>query len=336
MQQGVITLQTPPAVFASACIGGGKEHAGPLGEMFDAFDATDTFDKPTWEQSESELQRRTLCKALSKAGLAETDVDILFAGDLINQCTGSAYGLLDFDIPFVGLYGACSTSAEGLALAALLSDKFPCAAVVTSSHNCAAERQFRFPIEYGGQRPPTAQWTVTAAGAFLVSAAQRGPRITEVLLGRSDDSGITDVNNMGAAMATAAADTLCRFFRETKTTPQDYDHIATGDLGAEGSSILRELLATEHITLGENYQDCGVRIYDRERQDMHAGGSGCGCGASVLAGDLLPRLSRGELKNVLYVATGALMSATSVQQGLAIPGIAHLLHLTSACKQGGR
>ena len=329
MQKGPITLDTPPAIFSAACIGGSKEHAGPLGAMLDAYDLTDTFGAPTWEQSEAEMQRKAFAIALQKASRTPQDVDLLLAGDLINQCTSSAYGLLSYDIPFVGLYGACSTSAEGLALAALLSDKFPCAGVVTSSHNCAAERQFRSPLEYGSQRTPTAQWTVTAAGAFLVSRRAHGPRIRDVLLGRSQDSGVSDAANMGAAMATAAADTLLRYFQATDTVPADYDRILTGDLGAEGSSILTELLRREKITLGTEYADCGMLIYDLAAQDMHAGGSGCGCGASVLAGHILPLVENKSYHSILYVATGALMSPASVEQGLSIPGIAHLLHITA-------
>lgn len=329
MQTDFLTIKDPPAIFSAACIGGNKEHAGPLGEMFDDFDPTDTFGAPTWEQSEAELQRKTFSLALQKAGRKPQEVDLLLAGDLINQCTSSAYGLRSYEIPFLGLYGACSTSAEGLALAALLSDKFPCIGVVTSSHNCAAERQFRSPLEYGGQRTPTAQWTVTAAGAFLVSRSAHGPRIRDVLIGRSQDSGVTDAANMGAAMATAAADTLLRYFTKTDTTPADYDRIFTGDLGAEGSSILTELLRREGITLGAEYADCGMCIYDLATQDMHAGGSGCGCGASVLAGHILPLLQNGSLHNVLYIATGALMNPASVEQGLSILGIAHLVHITS-------
>ena len=329
MQTGIRKLETPPAIIAAACIGGGKEHAGPLGVMLDEYDDTDTFGAPTWEQSEAELQRRVFARVLAKAGITEQDVDLLLAGDLINQCTSSAYGLLDYDIPFAGLYGACSTSAEGLALAALLSDKLPCIGVVTSSHNCAAERQFRSPLEYGGQRPPTAQWTVTAAGSFLVSRNGRGPRIRDVLLGRSQDSGVTDAANMGAAMAIAAADTLLRYLRESDTIPSDYDRILTGDLGKEGASILTELLRREGYTLGAEYADCGMMIYDLEGQDMHAGGSGCGCGASVLAGHILPLVAEGRHCNILYMATGALMSPACVEQGLAIPSIAHLVHVTA-------
>lgn len=329
MQQGVIKFAVPPAIFTCAAIGGKKEHDGPLGEMFDAFCADDRFDSPTWEQAESEMARRALATALQKAHRADTDIDVLLAGDLINQCTATAYGLLGFDIPYLGLYGACSTSAEGLALAALLSDKFDTLAVVTSSHNCSAERQFRFPLEYGGQRPPSAQWTVTAAGAFLLSANQNGPRICDVLLGRTVDSGITDANNMGAAMAPAAAETLLRYFAETGRSPQDFFCIATGDLGAEGHAILREIMASEGVHLGDESIDCGMCIYDLEKQDMHAGGSGCGCGASVLAGHLLPILQKGSGREMLYLATGALMSPGAVQQGLAIPGIAHLVHIVA-------
>lgn len=334
--QGIIKLENSPSIIAAASVVGKKEFEGPLGPCFDLHDDKDRFDMDTWEKAESEMQRLALNLALSKCRLKSEEIDLLFAGDLLNQCISSAYGLVNFKIPFFGLFGACSTCAEGLTLAAMAiaGGVAGRCAVVTSSHNCSAERQFRNPIEYGGQRTPTAQWTVTGSGAFILSAHPQGPFITEVLPGRAVNSNIDDPNNMGAAMAPAAADTLERFFAESKTCPTDYDAIITGDLGAEGSAILREFLGAAGFDISEGHNDCGLMIYDCEAQDVHAGGSGCGCSATVLAAHLLPRLNRGELNNILFMATGALMNPASVQQGNAIIGIAHLVHLSNTNGKG--
>ena len=323
MQRGNIVLKNPPVIVASAAVGGKKETEGPYGDCFDMHDLSGRFGKDTWEQSEAQMQGNALSIAMHKAKIRQEEIDVLLAGDLINQCTSSSYGLLSFGVPYFGIYGACSTSAEGLVLASLLlsGGHVNRAAVVASSHFCSAERQFRYPLDYGSQRPPTAQWTVTAAAAFILQAEGDGPRITAVLPGRIVDGGITDANNMGAAMAPAAFDTLKRFLDATGTCPEDYDKIVTGDLGAEGSAILRDLFAREGVTLGEGYTDCGLMIYDRKRQDVHAGGSGCGCSASMLSGVLL----KNGYKKMLYMATGALMSPMSVKQGMSIPGIAHLV-----------
>jgi stage V sporulation protein AD len=333
----IYTFQNPPTIAAAASVVGKKENEGPLGGSFDYVDESDTFGAPTWEQSESEAQRLALGFALNKRGITQEDVDLLFAGDLMNQCTGSSYGLLTYKIPFFGLYGACSTSAEGLCLAAMSTGAGLCerAAVVTSSHFCSAERQFRTPLEYGGQRPPTAQWTVTGAGAFIVEAAGKSGKspnnahIQDVMPGRIIDAGVTDLSNMGAAMTPAVIDSLTRYFKETGTKPSDYDAIFTGDLGYEGSAILIELMRGEGYDLSKTHKDCGMIIYEREAQDVHAGGSGCGCGASVLASHILPKMQRGELRNILYIATGALMSTASVGQKLSIPAIGHVVHLIS-------
>lgn len=329
------------AVLAAASVVGHAEAAGPLGGCFDHCDwEEDRFGQQTWEKAESEMQRRALSLAIDKSGLALADVDLLFAGDLLNQCIGSAYGLLEFGIPYLGLYGACSTAAEGLFLASLSvsGGGAQTAAAVTSSHYCAAERQYRFPIEYGGQRPPTAQWTVTGSGAFIVMQADCAPagcvQIIEGMPGRVVEKGIKDANNMGAAMAPAAIDTLTRYFDATGKTAADFDLILTGDLGREGSAILCELMDAQGTPLGDRHADCGVLIYDLKEQDKHAGGSGCGCSAVVLAGHILPKLARGELRNVLFMATGAMMSPDAVKQGQAIPGVAHLLHLRGAEKGG--
>ncbi len=348
----IFKFENKPAIIACGTVAGQKEWDGALGGVFDCHCEDDTFGMPTWEKAESEMQRLALNHALKKLSWDSTELGLLFAGDLINQCTSSGYGLIDFDVPFLGLFGACSTLAEGLIMAGFTVDAgyVTSAAAITSSHNCSAERQFRFPIEYGGQRTPTSQWTVTGAGAFILgrqneldrdgklASAKKAPpgsnpalfthvRIAEVMPGCAMECGISDPNNMGAAMAPAAADTLLRYFMCSGSKPDEFDLIITGDLAAEGHRLAVELLADKGYQLGANYNDCGLIIYDRERQDMHAGGSGCGCSALVMAADVLPKIERGDFKNVLFIATGALMSQMSVQQGLTIPAIAHLVRL---------
>lgn len=319
----------PPSALGFAAAGGKKEGEGPLGGEFDLLNTDTSFGEETWEKAESRLQLDAVRKALEKAALSPKEIDLIFAGDLLNQCVGSTYGLRALEIPFLGVYGACSTMAESLCLASLFVDSRLAerAVAVTSSHFCSAERQFRFPLEYGGQRPLTAQWTATAAGAVIVGRGN-GPYIREVTVGTITDLGITDMNNMGAAMAPAAASTFATFFKDTGTRPEDYDRIFTGDLGKVGSMLLLELLQEEGYDLSRNHEDCGLLLYSPE-QDVHAGGSGCGCSASVLCARILPRLRKGEYKEVLFAATGALMSPTLVQQGESIPGIAHLIHFSS-------
>ncbi len=324
------------SILSAAAVVGGKEHAGPLGAHFDFFNNTDRFGENTWEKAESEMQRMALAAALDKASLSSSDVEMLFAGDLLNQCTGSSYGLLSYDIPYLGLYGACSTSAEGLLLASAMvgAGYANMAAAVTSSHNAAAERQFRTPLEYGGQRPPTGQWTVTGAGAFILTsheaASERAlAHISASLAGIVVDAGVTDAANMGAAMAPAALSTLERYLAASQTAVADYDLIVTGDLGWEGSRILCDLATASGIDLSPRHNDCGKMIFSRAIQDTHSGGSGCGCSAVVLASYLLPKLQCGELRRMLYMATGAMMSPDSVKQGQSIPGIAHLICLES-------
>lgn len=329
MRKEVIKFKNPPSITAAASVVGKREHEGPFGSKFDIYDESDSFGMPTWEQSEGEMQRQALNLALSKASLKPVDIDAVFAGDLINQCTSSSYGLLDFDIPYFGLYGACSTCAESLLLSAMAvsAGNFEHCAAVTSSHNCSAERQFRFPLEYGSQRTPTSQWTATASGAFIVSNDGNGPYIVEAMGGISTDMGIKDANNMGAAMAPAAISTLCRYFTATNTVPADYDKIITGDLGFEGYGIVIDLMGRQGYDMRPVYTDCGLVIYDREAQDMHAGGSGCGCSASLMAAHFLDEIRSGILKDVLFIGTGALLSQLSVQQGLSIPGVAHLVRI---------
>ena len=327
------------AVISSAGTAVGRsEHEGPIGRCFDVHDPEDRFGQPTWEKAESEMQRIAFSLALKKAGLKTGDVGALFAGDLLNQCVGSAYGLLDFGIPYYGLYGACSTSAEGIMLAAMAVNAgyFERAAAVTSSHNCSAERQYRTPIEYGGQKPPTAQWTVTGAGAFIISTPEADSMIekdypfdahvTAVMPGTVIDGGISDANNMGAAMAPAAADSLLKYFGATGDSPDEFDLILTGDLGRVGSDMLEDLMLAENIDLRGVHDDCGKIIYRGiDRPDVNSGGSGCGCAAVVTAGHVLPKIRSGELSRVLLLATGAMMSPSSVQQGLNIPAIGHVV-----------
>lgn len=323
-------------IIASASAVGKKEREGPLGEDFDLCDPDGRFGERTWERAEGTMQRMALRTALAKGRVCEEELGALFAGDLLNQCVGSAYGLLDFDVPYFGLYGACSTCAEGLLLASCMVTHgvFSLCAAVTSSHYCAAERQYRTPLEYGSQRAPTAQWTVTGAGAFLLGRADTDAKrttpaavITGGMAGRVIEKGVRDLSNMGAAMVPAAADTLLRYFAATSTRPADYDLIVTGDLGFEGGALLCDLMRAEGFSMGERYADCGQMIYAREAQDVHGGGSGCGCSAVVLSARLLPALLAGEYSRMLFLATGAMMSPDSIKQGECIPAVAHLLEL---------
>ena len=310
-----------------ASVAGRLERQGPLGGSIDITDDDSFFGKKTWEQGEAEMQALALRRALRKGGLTPQDVDCIFAGDLLNQNIGATFSLRDFDIPFYGVYGACSTMGESLSLAAMaVAGGFArIAAAQTSSHFCTAERQYRMPVPYGSQRSPTAQWTATAAGCTLLSAQGPGPYITHVTCGKIVDQGITDPNNMGAAMATAAYDTLRAYFADTHTGPADYDAIFTGDLGELGHEIVMDLFRQDGVDMTRNYEDCGMLLYDRDRQDMHAGGSGCGCSAAVFNGYLLTGLKQGRWRRILFAPTGALLSPTSSFQGESIPGICHLV-----------
>ena len=326
MSEKIISLNASFISYGNAV--GKKEYEGPLGERFDMHSTDDRFGKDTWEGAESEMQRLAFNSALGKAKLKFEDIDALLAGDLLNQCVGSAYGLCGCNIPYFGLYGACSTCGEGIMLASILTTHGVCerTAAVTSSHNCSAERQYRNPIEYGSQRTPTSQWTVTGSGAFIIGDGEAGKiKISAAMPGRVIDKGITDANNMGAAMAPAVADTLVRFFSASNTTPEDYDLIITGDLGYEGASLLKEFTDIDGYPLGDNYTDCGILIFNKEKQDTHAGGSGCGCSASVISGYVLPEMERGRFRRVIFVASGAMMSPDMIKQGESIPAIGHLL-----------
>ena len=325
--QRTLALGTPPSVLSFANIGGKFEAQGPLSGYFDELSQDSFFGEKTWEKAESAMQKKVVQRALDQARLKPKDIHYILAGDLLNQCIGSSFGLRELGIPFYGLYGACSTMGESLSLAAMLIDGgfAERTAAVTSSHFCTAERQYRMPVPYGNQRTPTAQWTATASGCVILGDEGAGPGITAVTCGKIVDKGISDVNNMGAAMAPAAYDTLAAHFQATGTGPQDYDLVLTGDLGVLGHQIVTEFFRQDGIDMSKNYQDCGMLLYDIEKQDMHAGASGCGCSASVLCGYLLRQMEANHLKKILFAPTGALLSPTSSFQGESIPSICHAL-----------
>jgi len=359
-----IRFENPPVILSSASVAGKKEGDGPLRADFDIQNDDSFFGQETWEMAESEMQKLSLERAISKADLHAPDVNFVFAGDLLAQCSGSTFGLRDATIPFFGLYGACSTMAETLCVGAMavdggFADRVAC---LTSSHYCSAERQFRMPLEYGSLRTPTSQWTVTGAGCIILASpdcvdpalvesafadstrathphtaasqesspksggVQNTPKITHFTAARIIDNGVTDANNMGAAMAPAAYDTLVTHFEETGRTPDYYDLILTGDLGQFGHDILVDFFARDGVKL-TNYNDCGLMIFDLAEQDVDSGGSGCGCSATVLCGTILRKLRGGELRRVLFAATGAMLSATSSRQGESIPSICYAVSI---------
>ncbi len=322
-----IALKNPPSIIASAAIAGVKEGEGPLAKYYDEILSDDLYDEQTWEKAESKLQKSALQTVISKSNLSTSDIDYVFAGDLLNQCSGSHYAMKDNSLPFFGLYGACSTMAESSSLAAMAIDggyADNCIAL-TSSHFCSSEKQYRFPLEYGGQRPPTAQWTVTGSGALMLSKNGDGPYITHITTGKIIDMGINDANNMGAAMAPAAVDTIVTHFEDTGFKPSDYDLIVTGDLASVGTDIARELICASGYDVSKNFNDCGNMVFNTSAQDVHAGGSGCGCSAIVFCGYLLEMIKNGTLNRVMLVGTGALMSPLNLLQGENIPGIAHAI-----------
>ena len=323
------TLPEPPVITAWASTAGKKESEGPLSHTFDVTSQDTFFSQRTWEQAEKHLQKITLGKLAEKANLRISDFDLVFSGDLLNQCIGSSFSLRNTGIPHLGLYGACSTMAESLLLASMtVSGGFADKVVaMTSSHFASSERQYRFPLGYGGQRTPTSQWTVTGSGAALVCPEGNGPRIIACTIGTVTDLGIKDANNMGAAMAPAAWETVKAHFSDLKTGPDDYDCIITGDLGQLGKELLMELASREGVSLGGKLTDCGTLVFDNTTQDVHSGGSGCGCSAITLCGELLNKLNSGKLKKILFCGTGALLSPTSTQQGLPIPGVCHAVVL---------
>ena len=347
--QRTLRFDEAPRILSHAAAVGKKEGAGPLGARFDFVAPDDRMGQKSWELAESELQKTAIRTALQKGGLSRDDLDLVLAGDLLNQCTGSFLASMQSDVPYLGQYGACSTMAQGLALGACLLAGGAARRLLAaaSSHFCSAERQYRFPLAYGGQRTPTAQWTATAAGAAVLAAGQ--PRrksapqgaeavlaagqpgqgaadgdliITHALFGKMVEMGVTDANNMGAAMAPAAYDTLSTLLADLGAQPRDFDCIVTGDLGHVGADILLTLLREDGIDLSPVYSDCGSLLFG-EKQDAHAGGSGCGCSAAVLCGPLLRDMHAGKIRRLVFAGTGAMMSPTSVQQGQPIAGICH-------------
>jgi len=319
-----VNLLYPPGIVSSATIVGKKEAEGPLGEYFDEVMPDSLWGEKSWEKAECKMFQQAAEMALEKANKKPTDINYLFGGDLLNQIIAANFAARALEIPFYGMYGACSTLVQCLSLASMLigSGCAQCALCVTTSHFCTAERQYRFPLELGTQRCPTAQWTVTGAGGFVLHENSSGPYVTHVTTGKVIDFGIKDISNMGAAMAPAAADTINAHFKDTGRTADDYDLIVTGDLGRFGGVLAEELLLKAGHDISGKHIDCGCEIFSI-KQDVQAGGSGCGCCAVVFGGYILSRISDSTFKRVLLLSTGALLSPVSSQQGESIPGIAH-------------
>ena len=322
-------LEEKPVITYWASVAGKKESEGPLANTFDITSTDTYFGQSTWEQGEKRMQQIALETLAKKANMQQKDFGLVFSGDLLNQCIGSSFTLRNMGIPHLGLYGACSTMAESLLMASMavgggFADKV---VAMTSSHFASSERQYRFPLGYGGQRTPTAQWTVTGSGAALVCQKGTGPKINACTIGEVTDLGITDANNMGAAMAPAALTTIRAHFEDLRTCADDFDLIVTGDLGQLGKEVLLTMAQREGLNLGGKLTDCGTLVFDTINQDVHAGGSGCGCSAITLCGYLLEKLKTGKLKKILFCGTGALLSPTSTQQGLPIPGVCHAVSI---------
>lgn len=326
-----IRLERPVYILNSASVVGTKEGQGPLGLLFDKVGRDDMFGCKTWEEAESALQKEAVGLALEKAGLRPEDISYIFAGDLLGQSMATSFGISSYQIPLLGVYGACSTCGESLALGAMsiaggFADKVAC---VTSSHFASAEKEFRFPLDYGSQRPLSATWTVTGSGAFVLTDEPEGggrkarARISAMTVGKVVDYGLKDSMNMGACMAPAAASTLEQHFTDFAGQPEEYDKIITGDLGKVGQRVLIDLLRKKGIDISDQHMDCGLEIYDAASQDTHAGGSGCGCSAVTLSAYILKQLEEGNWKKVLFMPTGALLSKTSFNEGMSVPGIAH-------------
>lgn len=329
-----VRLESPVVILSTATIVGPKEGEGPLGSYFDKVVEDILHGEDSWEKAESKFVTDTLQMAMEKANKKTSDMDYILCGDLLNQCTGSTFGIKDFKIPFFGLFGACSTIGESMSLGSMLIDGGFAHDILVgaSSHFCAAEKQFRFPLALGTQRPPSSTWTVTGDGAAVLGKTGDGPVITEITTGKIVDMGITDSMNMGAAMAPAAVDVLAAHFQDTGRTPDYYDVIATGDLGHIGHQLVIELMEKEGYEMGENYTDCGIEIFDKENQDTHSGGSGCACAAVTFSGYFYQKLQEGKIRRMLFIPTGALMSPTSCQQGATIPAIAHGVVIESRAK----
>ena len=323
-----IKFNTPPTILETSSIVGPKEGQGPLAKYFDQCLEDEFWGEKTWEKAESKIIKETVNTVISKSGVPSDQIDLMIAGDLLNQCISSSFGLREANIPFLGVFGACSTFVESMCIGSICVESFAknvlCA---TSSHFCSAEKQFRFPLELGNQRTPTAQWTVTGSGAAIITQSGMGPYITHITPGKIIDMGIKDANNMGAAMAPAFCETLITHFLDTGRSPNYYDAIISGDLGHVGKEIAIDIAKARGYNIKPNYNDCGVLIFDKEKQDTHSGGSGCGCCGSVFSGYFFKQLKAKKLKKVLLIATGALMNSTSSQQGESIPGIAHAISI---------
>ena len=324
-----IYFEDAPYIQAGACVVGKKENEGPLVGSFDEVEEDPMFGKETWEEAESELQRRTALKVIEKSGISQSDIRYIFSGDLEGQETATSFGLKDLNVPLFGLYGACSTMGEAMSLGAMIVAGGFAENIIAmaSSHFASAEKEFRFPLEYGNQRAMSAQWTVTGSGAVIIGKKKSGVKITGITTGKIADMGVKDSMNMGACMAPAACDTIYQNFVDFERSINDYDRIVTGDLGYVGRDILIELLKQKGIDIAEKYSDCGIKIFDKDSQDTHAGGSGCGCSASVLCAYYLKELSEGRYKRILFVPTGALLSKVSFNEGRTIPSIAHAIVL---------
>ena len=330
-KQGIQSFipEITPVITTWASVVAKKESEGPLAVYFDKATQDSHFGQKTWEQAEKKMQQAALDTLIQKANIQLSDLELVFSGDLLNQCIGSSFTLRNTNVPHLGLYGACSTMAESLLMSAMAvgGGFFDRVAAMTSSHFASSERQYRFPLGYGGQRTPTAQWTVTGSGAALVCSSGKGPRIEGCTVGTVTDLGIKDANNMGAAMAPAALQTIKAHLDDFSASVEDFDLIVTGDLGQFGKEMLLELASDEGLSLGGKLTDCGTMIFDNTKQDVHAGGSGCGCSAVTLCGYLLDQLDTGKLKRILFCGTGALLSPTSTQQGLPIPGVCHAVSI---------
>lgn len=325
-----IEFDNPPYIMEHASVVGEKEGNGPLGSYFDEVVTDPMAGKNTWEEAESEFQKRVVDVLLNKSGLKKEDIRYLFSGDLLGQLIATSFGIQTFEIPFFGLYGACSTMGESMSLAAsfVAAGYAENVIAMTSSHFASAEKQFRYPLEYGNQRPLSATWTVTGSGGVIISSNQRGPcRIKGITTGKIVDYGIKDSFNMGAAMAPAACDVIYNHFMDFDIGPDYYDAIYTGDLGYVGQKILIELMEKRGFDISKNHMDCGIEIFDSKTQDTHSGGSGCGCSAATLSAKIIREISEGKLHKVLFVPTGALLSTISYNEGQSVPGIAHAVSI---------
>ena len=324
-----LAFDNPPYIIEGASVVGKKEGEGPLGKLFDIVKEDPMMEQDSWEEAESLLQKEAISKVLLKSNLNTEDIRYIFAGDLLGQLIASTFGILEYEIPFFGLYGACSTIGEALSIGAITVEANNAENVLAlaSSHFASAERQFRFPLAYGNQRPYAATWTVTGAGAVIIGKNKSFAKITGITTGKIVDFGVKDAQNMGACMAPAAADVIYTHFKDFNTKPEDYDKIITGDLGIVGKTILNDLLRDKGYDISTKHMDCGIEMFDDSTQDTHAGGSGCGCAATVLTSYVFKQLKKGAWKKILFIPTGALMSTVSFNEGNSVPGIAHLVQI---------